>query len=128
VYGNGDGDSSAAGRTGASRTHAPRSASASSTAFVIAAAPGVKGKLGENLRGALDTLPMCRVLATIKCDVEMKFAPQDLRRTPPDNARLRELFARLEFRTWLADLGGTNPAPRDITISAPLESGLFDSS
>ena len=86
---------------------------------VMAHANDVAGKAGESLRASLGHLPMARRLATIKCDVDMKLAPQDLRRAPPDNARLRELFARLEFRTWLADLGGANPAPVATTADAP---------
>ncbi|MCR4331596.1 MAG: hypothetical protein NUV34_02660 [Sulfuricaulis sp.] len=86
---------------------------------IVAHANDVPGKAGESLRASLGHLPMARSLATIKCDVELKLAPQDLRRTPPDNARLRELFARLEFRTWLADLGGANPAPVAATADAP---------
>jgi len=85
---------------------------------IVAHADEVPGKAGESLRASLGHLPMARRLATIKCDVEMKHAPRDLRRTPPDNARLRELFARLEFRTWLADLGGANPAPVATTVDA----------
>jgi DNA polymerase-1 len=86
---------------------------------IVAHAGDMAGKAGESLRASLGHLPMARSLATIKCDVDMKLAPQDLRRTPPDNARLRELFARLEFRTWLADLGGANPAPVATTADAP---------
>jgi DNA polymerase-1 len=86
---------------------------------IVAHAGDMAGKAGESLRASLGHLPMARSLATIKCDVDMKLAPQDLRRMPPDNARLRELFARLEFRTWLADLGGANPAPVATTTDAP---------
>ncbi|MGA9033109.1 MAG: 5'-3' exonuclease H3TH domain-containing protein, partial [Sulfuricaulis sp.] len=68
---------------------------------IVAHANDVPGKAGDSLRASLGHLPMARSLATIKCDVELKSAPQDLRRTPPDNARLRELFARFEFKSWL---------------------------
>jgi DNA polymerase-1 len=79
---------------------------------LIAHAADIKGKAGENLRAALEQLPMARQLATIKCDVPLEFRPADLKREPPDTARLRELFHELEFRTWLADLGGVNaPTP-----------------
>jgi DNA polymerase-1 len=75
---------------------------------VMAHANDVPGKAGESLRASLGHLPMARQLATIKCDVDLKLAPGDLRRTPPDEARLRELFSRLEFKSWLAELGGAN--------------------
>ncbi|MEK7712077.1 MAG: 5'-3' exonuclease H3TH domain-containing protein, partial [Pseudomonadota bacterium] len=75
---------------------------------LIAHAADIKGKAGENLRAALEQLPLARQLATIKCDVPLAFRPADLTRQAPDTARLRELFHELEFRTWLADLGGVN--------------------
>ncbi|MEW6329991.1 MAG: DNA polymerase I [Pseudomonadota bacterium] len=83
---------------------------------VMAQADKVPGKAGESLRASLGHLPLARELATIKCDVDLKLAPGDLRRSAPDEARLRELFSRLEFKTWLAELGGANapaavPAP-----------------
>jgi len=78
---------------------------------LVAHAGEIKGKAGENLRAGLATLPLARQLATIKRDVELGFDDQHLRRRPPDPARLRELFHRLEFKTWLAELGGMNTAP-----------------
>ena len=78
---------------------------------LVAQAGAIKGKAGENLRAALDQLPLARQLATIKCDVALAFQPRDLRRAAPDAERLRELFHQLEFRTWLAELGGVNVPP-----------------
>ncbi len=77
---------------------------------VTAAAGEFSGKIGDNLRAALPHLPLARTLATIKCDVPLALAPSELKRRPPDTARLRELYARLEFKAWLADLGGATPA------------------
>lgn len=77
---------------------------------IVAHAGEIPGKAGESLRGALKILPLARSLATIKCDVDLKLTPQDLKRAPPDAPRLRELFSRLEFKAWLAELGGTNPS------------------
>jgi DNA polymerase I len=77
---------------------------------IVAHAGEIPGKAGESLRGGLATLPLARALATIKCDVALDVRPRDLKRRPPDSARLRELYARLEFKAWLADLGGTNRA------------------
>ena len=75
---------------------------------LIAHAADIKGKAGENLRAALAQLPLARQLATIKCDLSLGVQPGDLKRQAPDTARLRELFHELEFRTWLAELGGMN--------------------
>jgi len=77
----------------------------------------IKGKAGENLRAGLATLPLSRELATIKCDVNLEVAPLDLARQPPDDDSLRALFQRLEFKTWLAELGGAQPAA---TPTAPV--------
>ncbi len=93
---------------------------------IVAHAGDVPGKAGESLRASLGHLPMARSLATIKCDVEMKHAPRELRRTPPDNARLRELFARFEFKSWLADLGGTNPAPVSAPAGTPAVNAAYE--
>ena len=73
---------------------------------VIARADEVKGKVGENLRGALDTLPMSRDLATIRCDLELEFKIADLASGEPDAERLVELFERFEFQAWAEELGG----------------------
>lgn len=43
-------------------------------------------------------------LATIKTDVELPFAAQDLAAAAPDSERLRELFQRMEFKAWLEEL------------------------
>ena len=76
---------------------------------LTAKADAIAGKVGEKLRAFLAQLPKSRELATIKCDVPLAQAPRNLNRQPPDEARLRELFARLEFKTWLAELGGVSP-------------------
>ena len=93
---------------------------------IVAHAHDVPGKAGESLRASLELLPMARRLATIKCDVELKLAPPDLRRAPPDNTRLRELFARFEFKSWLAELGGTNPAPASAPDGTPAANASYE--
>ena len=71
---------------------------------VIAHADDIGGKVGENLRGCLDRLPLSRQLVTIKCDVNLDVGPDDLARKAPDKPRLRDLYADLEFKTWLAEI------------------------
>ena len=75
----------------------------------------VGGKIGENLRAALDHLPLSRDLVTIKTDVELDLGPTDLTLREADVERLRELYARYEFRAALKDLDNRNddeePAP-----------------
>jgi DNA polymerase-1 len=92
---------------------------------LIAHAADIKGKAGENLRAGLAQLPLARQLATIKCDVPLEFRPADLTRQAPDTARLRELFHELEFRTWLAELGGVNVQPTATSRAPNMQEPLF---
>ena len=73
---------------------------------VIAAAPGIKGKVGDNLRAALDRLPLNRTLATIRTDVPLALAPTDLALRAPDTGALRALYARYGFVQALKELDG----------------------
>ena len=72
---------------------------------VIANAGAVKGVAGENLRRALDWLPTGRTLVTVKCDVG-GLSVESLKPEPVDQARLREMYGRFGFRTWLRELEG----------------------
>ena len=78
---------------------------------VVAGADEVQGKRGENLRAMLDQLPVSRQLATIRCDVELPVALEDLTPAPADVAALVELFSRFEFKSWIAELGVEEEAP-----------------
>ncbi len=89
---------------------------------VAAHAGEIGGKVGENLRAGLATLPLARELATIKCDVPLTHGPTDLALRPPDTARLRELYSRLEFKAWLAELGGVNRTETGTSARAVEES------
>ena len=75
---------------------------------LVAQADSVPGKVGESLRASLDQLPLSHQLATVKCDVVLEEGPADLKIGTPDDDVLRQLYAELEFKTWLADLGGLN--------------------
>ncbi len=71
---------------------------------VVAHAHEIKGKLGENLRASLAQLPLSRELVTIKCDVPLETGPEQLTCRVPDTRKLRELYQRFEFKSWLAEL------------------------
>ncbi len=77
----------------------------------------IKGKVGENLRTALEHLPLSRELVTVRRDVELDVTPEGLRLGEPDRETLKNLFTRLEFRTWLRELesgeGDTQAATDD---------------
>ncbi len=75
---------------------------------LVEQADSVSGKVGENLRASLDQLALSRELATIKCDVPLEQGPDALMISAPDDESLRKLYADLEFKTWLSELGGLN--------------------
>jgi len=71
---------------------------------VIAAAADIGGVVGQNLRRALDFLPLARRLVTVRCDLDLPLALTDLGPRPVDRERLAELFARYEMRSWLREV------------------------
>jgi DNA polymerase-1 len=78
---------------------------------IVAHAAEIPGKVGESLREHLGRLDLSRRLATIHCEVQLDQAPTELNRRPPDIAKLRELYLRLELSSLLRQL------------SAPVEEG-----
>jgi DNA polymerase-1 len=81
---------------------------------LMANADKVKGKVGEYLRDARETLPLSRTLATIKLDVELAFGLEDLQEREQNNSALLELFREYELRSWineLESLGDQNKGP-----------------
>jgi len=73
---------------------------------VIANADAIKGKIGDNLRAALDRLPLNRELATIRIDVPLDGGPQTLALRERDVDALRTLYARYGFNQALKELDG----------------------
>jgi len=92
---------------------------------VVANAAKIGGKIGENLRAALDRLPLNQQLVTIKTDVALDRAPADLTLRPRDVEALRELYTRCGFGSALRELDGTAaPAARGarpVSAPAPVE-------
>jgi DNA polymerase I len=85
---------------------------------VMARAGEIGGAVGENLRKALDWLPKGRRLLTVKRDVGLPVSPEDLDGRS-DEAKLRALYERFGFRTWLAELGGAGAESHDASPAAP---------
>ena len=71
---------------------------------IITRAGEITGKVGENLRDALEQLPLSHRLATIKCDVSLDAGPTELKVQAADTERLTQLFGEMEFKTWLSEL------------------------
>jgi DNA polymerase-1 len=83
---------------------------------VAAAAADIGGVVGENLRAALDFLPMGRKLVTIRRDLDLPVRLEDLAPRPPERDRLLELFTRYEMRSWLKEVQAETQAK---TAAAP---------
>ncbi|NVJ65194.1 MAG: DNA polymerase I [Gammaproteobacteria bacterium] len=71
---------------------------------VIDNADKVGGKIGENLRAALEQLPLSYELATIKLDCDLEQGPQELTINSPDLGKLKDLYGEMEFRRWLTEI------------------------
>jgi DNA polymerase I len=89
---------------------------------LMARAGEIKGKIGEQLRAALPQIPLSRTLVTIRCDLDLPLAMEDLRRQPIDRTTLIALYRQLEFKSWLADLlqesGDDTPAASEGAAAA----------
>ena len=78
---------------------------------VMAAAADIGGVVGENLRQALDFLPLGRKLVTVCCDLSLPKQIPDLTPREVDRAKLAELFARYEMKSWLREVSSPSPEP-----------------
>ena len=70
---------------------------------VIDNADKVTGKVGEYLRDSINHLPLSYDLATIRTQLDLPNAIS-FQSAPPNIEALRDLFARYELKTWLAEL------------------------
>ncbi|MBD7957886.1 DNA polymerase I [Microbacterium sp. Sa4CUA7] len=75
----------------------------------------IKGVVGGNLRDHLDDVRRNRRLNRLLRDVELPVTPDDLAVKPIDAQAVRDIFARLEFRTLLPRVfeaaGAIDPGP-----------------
>lgn len=71
---------------------------------VMENADQIGGKIGENLREALEQLPLSYELATIKLDCDLEFEPKELSLREPELSELKDLYGKMEFRRWLTEV------------------------
>jgi len=98
---------------------------------VIENASAIKGVVGDNLRRALDWLPMARKLVTVETDCDltahMVSIAADLEARPEAGEELRDVFNRHGFKTWLRELesasGDANAAVDDVGGNANADGG-----
>ena len=93
---------------------------------IVAHADEIKGAVGDNLRKALDFLPMARKLVTVhtECDLgsQIESIEATLPSRPESREELRDLFTRHGFKTWLREVeiadaveGPTDTPPAEAT-------------
>ena len=70
----------------------------------------VGGKVGENLRAALDILPLSRNLATIRRELSLDTSPRALVRQAADKPALLAALRRYEFSSWLKEMDAEDKA------------------
>ena len=105
---------------------------------MLAHAGEIKGALGDKVRANAEQIIMSKDLATIRTDVPLDVDFDDLRRCPEDVDRLREIYTRLEFKTFLSRLGTgqstpvapasdkEKPSRKATATEAPVMGSLFD--
>ncbi|WP_144112818.1 DNA polymerase I [Paraburkholderia sp. BCC1886] len=75
---------------------------------IVAHADEIKGAVGDNLRRALDFLPMAKKLVTVDrhCDLtdHIVSIEESLQSRPESREELRDVFARHGFKTWLREV------------------------
>ncbi|MCX7106515.1 MAG: DNA polymerase I [Methylococcales bacterium] len=71
---------------------------------LVANADKITGKIGENLRASLGQLPIAKKLTTIKCDLDLPYDMDYLKRNTIDNDALKIVLAELGFLSWLKTL------------------------
>jgi DNA polymerase I len=74
-------------------------------------------KMPEKLAENRDLAELSYQLATIKCDVELDIAVEELKHQPLDRQALLTLFKKFEFRSWISELESDTPVPAADTSS-----------
>ncbi|WP_244817289.1 DNA polymerase I [Caballeronia sp. Lep1P3] len=93
---------------------------------IVAHASEIKGAVGDNLRKALDFLPMAQKLVTVhtQCDLasQIDSIEETLQTRPEARDELRDVFLRHGFKTWLREIeiadaveGPTDTPPAEVT-------------
>lgn len=85
---------------------------------IIANATKIKGKIGDNLRASLDTLPLAQQLATINCDLELETTIADLALQAQNPDKLEQLCDTYELNSIKArHLGQPVAAPAPAPVA-----------
>ena len=93
---------------------------------IVEHAGEIKGAVGDNLRKALDFLPMARKLVTVHTECDLASQIESIEGTllarPEARDELRDVFMRHGFKTWLREVeiadaveGPTDTPPAEVT-------------
>ena len=95
---------------------------------IIDKADEIKGKVGDSLRASVEQLRLSRDLATIRLDVDLSVAVDDLEAVAADTAALRKIYGSYELRTLLRQLDEDNDAATDVPAQdvAAQEKGNYE--
>ena len=98
---------------------------------IVEHADEIKGKVGENLRGALEQLPLSKELTTILCDLELEESLGDLKIGEADKDTLEKIYTEMQFHKWLDELSGSveekqQRAKKEVTYETVLDKKSFD--
>jgi DNA polymerase I len=84
---------------------------------IVAHADEIKGAVGDNLRRALDFLPMAKKLVTVErnCDLtgHIVSIEESLPSRPEAREELRDVFMRHGFKTWLREVESASAEPAE---------------
>jgi DNA polymerase-1 len=78
----------------------------------------LKGKQKEKVEDNKEQALLSKRLVTIKCDVDVKESPDDLKMGDWNDGALKQLFADLEFKSLNKRLFGDSPAPSNVAVEA----------
>ncbi len=85
---------------------------------IVASADEIKGKVGESLRDNVEQLQLSQQLATIRDDVGLDHAIDELVPGEADVPALREILGHYELRTLLRQLDEAGEAPAETVAEA----------
>lgn len=91
---------------------------------LLARTSELKGKMKEKVEGAIDDIKLSKYLATIRTDVPMSVALDDMAVQKPNEEELSKIFAELEFKSF-ADRILKKPVQKPKTVNLQLD--LFSS-
>ena len=93
---------------------------------ILANTDKLKGAMKEKFENHREQALMSKRLATINIAVPVALHPNDLILTPPDEEKLKDIFALLEFRTMMKRVFGEPGAAATTNNKPSMQGSLFD--